>query len=107
LLNRANRPTRLWATLSGDVAIGGYLPTLTHASERDARLALVWLAAIGVLLSLDRLAQTRARVDRAFSSFASAVLALLLVGAAIDLAVGRPAGTAEPPLVVDDPVTPG
>src|SRR5512134_4119662 len=41
LLNRGNRPTRLWAALSGDVPLGDYLPTLTHASERDARVALV------------------------------------------------------------------
>ena len=37
LLNRGNRPTRLWAALSDGVPIGDYLPTLTHASERDAR----------------------------------------------------------------------
>ena len=78
LLNRGNRPTRLWAALSGDVAIGDYLPTLTHASERDARLALVWLIALGLLLVLDRLAESRPRVDRAFGSFAVAVLAVLV-----------------------------
>jgi hypothetical protein len=91
LLNRGNRPTRLWAALSGNVAIGDYLPTLTHPSERDAQLALVWLVALGLLLVLDRLARNRPRVDRAFSNFAVTVVALMLVGAAIDLAVGPPA----------------
>jgi len=70
LLNRGNRPTRLWAALSEGVPIGDYLPTLTHASERDARLVLVWLVALGLLLALDGLAQVRPRFDRAFSSFA-------------------------------------
>jgi hypothetical protein len=91
LLNRGNRPTRLWAALSGDVPLGDYLPTLTHASERDARVALVWIVAFGILLLLDRLAGRHPRVDRAFSSFAVAVAALLLLGVLIDLGVGRPA----------------
>lgn len=88
LLNRGNRPTRLWATLSESVALGDYLPTLTHASQREARLAVVWLAALGVLLLLDRLARRSPRVDRAFSSFTVAASALLLLGVVIDLAVG-------------------
>jgi hypothetical protein len=91
LLNRGNRPTRLWAALSDVVPIGDYLPTLTHASERDARVALVWLVALGLLLALDGLAQTRPRLDRAFSSFAAVVVAGLLLGAVIDLTVGPPA----------------
>jgi hypothetical protein len=103
LLNRGNRPTRLWAALSEGVPISDYLPTLTHASERDARLALVWLVALGVLLALDRLAQRRPRVDRAFSSLAAAVAVVLLLGAAIDLGVGRPAPAAPlAPAAVDE-----
>jgi hypothetical protein len=88
LLNRGNRPTRLWVALSDGVPIGDYLPTLTHASERDARLALVWLAALGVLLVFDRLAERRPRLDAVCSSFAVAVVGVLLMGAAIDLAIG-------------------
>ena len=91
LLNRGNRPTRLWALLSDGAPIGDYLPTLTHASERDARLALVWIVALGLLLALDRLSQVRPRLDRAFSSFAAAVMAGLLLGVVIDLTVGPPA----------------
>jgi hypothetical protein len=88
LLNRGNRPTRLWAALSEGTPIGDYLPTLTHASVRDARLALVWIVAIGMLLVLDRLAATRPRIDGAFSSLAVAVAAVLVLGVVVDLAVG-------------------
>jgi hypothetical protein len=96
LLNRGNRPTRLWEALSGAVPIGDYLPTLTHASERDARLALVWLVALAILLALDRLAQVRASLDRAFSSFAAVVIAGLLLGVVIDLTVGPPTAAIPP-----------
>lgn len=91
LLNRGSRPTRLWAALSGEVPIASYLPTLTHASDRDARVALVWVLAFGLLLVLDWLAQRRPRLDAAFSSFAVAVALVLLVGVAIDVVAG-PAG---------------
>jgi hypothetical protein len=96
LLNRGNRPTRLWAALSGDVAIGDYLPTLTHASQRDALLALVWLVALGLLLALDRLARVRSRVDGAFRSLAVPVVVVVLACAIIDGAVGPPAPPTPP-----------
>ncbi len=96
LLNRGNRPTRLWAALSGEVAVGDYLPSLTHPSERDARVALVWLAALVLLLVLDRLASSWPRVDRAFSTFSAAVALVLVIGAAIDLGIGAPARPAPP-----------
>ncbi len=90
LLNRGNRPTRLWAALSDGTAIGDYLPTLTHASGRDTTLALVWLVALGLVLALDQLAASRPRVDALFGSFAVAVVSLLLVAGAVDLLVGPP-----------------
>jgi hypothetical protein len=103
LLNRGSRPTRLWAALSGEVPIAGYLPTLTHASDREASVALVWVVALAVLLAADRLALRRPRLDAAFGSFALAVAAVLLVGVAIDIAVGPPPASAvvtpEPPVV--------
>jgi hypothetical protein len=103
LLNRGNRSTRLWAALSGDVAIGDYLPTLTHPSSRDARVALVWLVTLGLLLALDGLAQSRPRVDHAFSSFAVAVAVALLLGIVIDLGAGRPAPAPLPaPAALDE-----
>jgi hypothetical protein len=88
LLNVRDRPTRLWAALSGAVPLGDYLPSLTHASSRDTRVALVWLGALGLLLLLDKLAATRRWVDGAFASFGSAVALLLLVGVTIDVGVG-------------------
>jgi hypothetical protein len=93
LLNRGNRPTRLWAALSNGVPIADYLPTLTHASGREARLALLWTVALLLLLVLDRLAQARPRLDRLFSSFAAAVTAGMLLGVAIDVTVGPPPAT--------------
>ncbi len=106
LLNRGNRPTRLWAVLSDAVPIGDYLPTLTHASARDALLALVWIVAVCLLLALDRLAQVRPRIDRAFSSFAAAVMAGLLLGVVIDVTVGPPpvATPLSAPELLADPV---
>ena len=105
LLNRGNRPTRLWAALSGEVPIGDYLPSLTHASERDTRVALVWLAALCLLLVLDHLAARRPRVDRAFASFGAAVGLLLLIGVAIDLGAGPalPVAAPSPPPAVEGP----
>jgi hypothetical protein len=100
LLNRANRPTRLWVALSEGTRIADYLPTLTHASAREARLAAIWIAAIGLLLVLDRLAATRPRVDCAFSSFALAVAAVVVLGIVIDLAVGP---NAPPPVPLPAP----
>jgi hypothetical protein len=97
LLNIRDRPTRLWAALSGGVAIGDYLPSLTHASARDTRVALVWIGAAAALLLLDRMAAARRRIDRAFSSFSAAVALLLLVGVAVDLAVGPKGAPAAPP----------
>jgi hypothetical protein len=92
LLNRGSRPTRLWAALSGEVPLASYLPGLTHASDRDAHVALVWILALGLLLVLDWLAERRPRLDAAFSSFAVAVAVVLLVGAAIDVVAGPPGG---------------
>ena len=106
LLNRGNRPTRLWAALSDGTAIGDYLPSLTHASAREARLAVVWAVVVCLLLVLDQVARTRPRIDRAFSSFAVAVAVLLLVGVLIDGVVGAPTAQAPAP-VVDDSASPG
>lgn len=48
LLNRADRPTRLWEYVAPDV--GRYLPSLVSTERRDAVLAGVWSAAIGGLV---------------------------------------------------------
>jgi hypothetical protein len=97
LLNFRNRPTRLWAALSGDVAIADYIPSLTHPSPRDTKVALVWLVATVTLLVLDRLAAKRPRVDRLFTSFSAAIGLVLLAVVSIDLLAPSPA--AAPPAV--------
>jgi hypothetical protein len=94
LLNRGDRPTRLWAALSDEVPLGDYLPTLTHPAGREAGLALLWLGALAVLLVLDRLAWRRPGVDGLFGSFSFAVLVLVGVGLLVDLLIGP--GTAVP-----------
>ena len=102
LLNRGNRPTRLWAALSGGTPLNDYLPSLTHASDRDARVALVWIGAVAALLALDVLARSRQRIDGLFRSVAVPVLALLLIGATIDVTIGPPSMSA-PAAVPDAP----
>jgi hypothetical protein len=66
LVNRGDRPTRLWAALSGDAPVERYLPSLVSASPGEWRVAVLWLAAIVSLLVVDRLAIRRNRVDRLF-----------------------------------------
>jgi hypothetical protein len=85
LLNRADRPTRLWAALSADgVDIGRYLPSLIAADLAEDRVAVVWVVAIAALLALDAAARRSPRVDRVFAGTALPVSILLAAGAAID-----------------------
>jgi hypothetical protein len=85
LLSRANRPTRLWAELSGGTTLERYLPSLTRGDPFEDRVALVWVAALAVLVWCDRLARHRALVDAWFRSLALALLLLLGVGAGVKL----------------------
>ncbi|HEV7503118.1 MAG TPA: hypothetical protein VGQ33_24030 [Vicinamibacteria bacterium] len=84
LLNRGDRPTRLWTALSGERPAGFYLPSLVAAAPDDLRVAAVWLGALAILLALDVLARRRPRVDRLFRGLGLPLLLLLLVGAAVD-----------------------
>ena len=84
LLNRGDRPTRLWAALSADVDVGRYLPSLVTARPDEDRVAMVWVATLAVLLALDAAARRSPRVDRWFSGTALPVVLLLAAGAAID-----------------------
>jgi hypothetical protein len=95
-LNRGARPTRLWAALSGEVAVGRYLPSLTLPDPEETRVALVWAAALAVLLALDALARRRDRVDGWFRGLAIPCLMLLAVGALVD-GWARPGAAPEPP----------
>jgi len=85
LLNRGNRPTRVWAALSGEAPLGRYLPSLTLPDATQWGVALVWVLALGILIALDRLARDRRPVDERFGSLGLPVLLLLAVGAAVDL----------------------
>jgi hypothetical protein len=84
LLNRGDRPTRLWTALSADVDVGRYLPSLVTAQPAEDRVALVWIAALGALLALDALARRAPRVDRWFTGTGLPVVLLLAAGAGVD-----------------------
>jgi hypothetical protein len=92
LLNRRNRPTRLWVALSGEGNVGRYLPSLTHPDAAEARVAVLWLVALGLILLLDALSRTRPRVDRTFGGMGLPLAAFLLVGAGVDY-WARPGGS--------------
>jgi hypothetical protein len=84
LLNRGNRPTRLWAALSGPVPIERYLPSLTYSDAAEWRVAVVWTAALVALLVLDRLALTRDGADRLFRGLGLPVVFFLTIGVLVD-----------------------
>ena len=84
LLNRGSRPTRLWAALSGEVEVGRYLPSLTHADAAEARVALLWAVAIGLLLTLDLVSRGRPWADRLFGGLALPLVLLVLLGTGVD-----------------------
>jgi hypothetical protein len=66
MLNRGDRPTRVWTALSVGGDLNAYLPSLVTPDARDLRVALIWLAALAVLLALHALAMRKPPVDRAF-----------------------------------------
>jgi hypothetical protein len=84
LLNRGDRPTRLWAALSGDAPVERYLPSLVGGGPEEWRVALLWTAAILCLLVLDRVAIRRDVLDRLFTGLALPLAALLLLTLAVD-----------------------
>lgn len=84
LLNRGDRPTRVWAAVSGETPLGRYLPSLVSSDVAERRVALVWGAALLFILVLDHLARSREAVDRAFRSLGLPLVLLLLVGVLVD-----------------------
>jgi hypothetical protein len=105
LVNRGNRPTRLWAALSGEGSLGRYLPTMTQPEAADLRVAAAWVAAIAILLWLDARAQRSDRGDRAFVGMALPLALLVAVGLGVDL-WARP-GPEGPPANAEDATAPG
>lgn len=53
LLNRRDRPTRLWELLGGQPSASSLLPSLVYAPGDEWRVALVWLALLVLLVGLD------------------------------------------------------
>jgi hypothetical protein len=84
LLNRGDRPTRLWTALSGEIDVGAYLPSLVAATPEEVRVAIVWAAACAALLGLDVAARRAPRVDRWFAGTGLPVALLAIAGAAVD-----------------------
>jgi hypothetical protein len=82
LLNRGDRPTRLWAALSRDAPVERYLPSLVGGTAEEWRVAAVWIAALVFVLVLDRLARRRDSIDRLFRSL-GLPLGVLLAGSAV------------------------
>jgi hypothetical protein len=99
LLNRGDRPTRVWAALSGEVPIERYLPSLVAAGPEDAKVAGLWLAALALLLAMDVWARRQARVDAAFRSLVLPLLLAGTVGALVD-AWARPVAGPSPDVSV-------
>jgi hypothetical protein len=93
LVNRGDRPTRLWAALSAGWPIERYLPSLVLGPAEELRVALVWIGALSALLVLDWLARQRERVDRAFGSALLPIALGLGVGVLVDAWARTPAQT--------------
>jgi hypothetical protein len=97
LVSRGDRPTRLWAALSGsDRPIERYLPSLVFGPPEELRVAAIWVGVIGVLLALDALARHRDWADRAFRTGALPIALGLTIGVLVD-AWARPARTETAP----------
>jgi len=84
LLNRGDRPTRLWTALSGDAEVGRYLPSLVTASPEEDRVAMVWVAVLAALFALDAAARRAPRADRLFTGTGLPLVLLLAAGAGVD-----------------------
>jgi hypothetical protein len=94
LLNRGDRPTRLWTALSpADADAGRYLPSLVAGGGEETRVAIVWALVIAALLVLDARARRSPRLDRWFTGTGLPIVLLLAAGAAVDH-WARPAGPA-------------
>jgi hypothetical protein len=84
LLNRGDRPTRVWAALAGTSSLGRYLPSLTQADPVEARVAALWVLALALLLALDQLALSRDRVDRLFRGLGLPLVMAVGLGLLVD-----------------------
>jgi hypothetical protein len=84
MLNRGDRPTRVWTALSGAGDLGAYLPSLVTPDARDLTVLAVWSVMAGLLLALHTAAARETRLDRAFRSLAFPLLWLLATMLLVD-----------------------
>lgn len=85
LLGRRRRPSRLWDALSGDGDLNRYLPSLSrHGDAAEVRVAVLWVAALAILLLLDALSRSRAWADRPFRGLTLPLVLLLAIGVGVD-----------------------
>jgi hypothetical protein len=86
LLNRRDRATRVWDALaaSGGADLNRYLPSLVPQDPAEARVAALWVGALGFLLLLDQLAARQDRVDRWFRGLGLPLVLWLAIGVGVD-----------------------
>jgi hypothetical protein len=96
LLNRGDRPTRVWGALSGDVPLGRYLPSLVSADAQELRVAALWLAALLCLVVLDASARSNERFERCFRGLELPLFLALALGAGVDSWARRTGGAPLP-----------
>jgi hypothetical protein len=94
MVNGRDGPPLVLDLLAGGVSLSRYLPFLSSRAgsvappwgppASEARVAALWIAALGALLLLDRLARARDRVDRWFRGLALPLLLFLAVSIAVD-----------------------
>jgi hypothetical protein len=97
LVNRGDRPTRLWAALSGETPMGRYLPSLVTGSGEELRVAMLWLGAAVIVLVLDAVSRRSDAADRSFGGLGLPVVLLLSIGVLVDVwARTRPVGAPLP-----------
>ena len=85
MLNRGDRPTRVWAALSGETPVERYLPSLVGNDLADQRATIVWVCVVVLVLALDAWAQRREAVDNAlFRGLGLPVTLLLAAGITLD-----------------------
>jgi hypothetical protein len=94
MVNGRHGPPQVFDLLAGDVALSRYFPYPSSRAGSTAppweppasepRVMGLWVAAIAVLLVLDRLARQRDRVDRWFRGLALPILLFLALTVAVD-----------------------